>query len=194
MPHSEEDTELTQDTELTAVVLADHRRFEALFAELEDTADEPVGRKDLVDHAIAELIRHEAAVEQFMYPVARDRLPDGDAVVDREIAGHAEAERIMKRLEGLGPADHEFEGLVAEMVADVRRRMADEEEHLLPRLREACDEEELQHFGYKVLAAKEFAPTRPHPHAPDRPPANLVLGPGVGFIDRIRDALSGRDV
>jgi len=36
------------------------------------------------------------------------------------------------------------------------------------------------------------APTRPHPASPSTPPANLVLAPGVAFIDKIRDALSGR--
>ncbi|SDD18519.1 hemerythrin domain-containing protein [Glycomyces harbinensis] len=194
MTHAEQDTELIRDTDLIAVVLEDHRRFEARFAELEESADEAVGRKDLVDHVIAELVRHEVAVEQFMYPVARAKLPDGDAVVDRELAAHAEAEQVMKRLEGLGPADPEFEGLVAEMVEDVRRHMVEEEANLLPRLRECCDAEELQHWGYKVLAAKEFAPTRPHPHSPDKPPANLILGPGVGFVDKIRDALGDRDV
>lgn len=194
MTHSEQDTELMQDTDLIAVVLREHRRFEAVFAELEDTADEAVGRKDLVDHAIAELVRHEVAVEQFMYPAARSKLADGEAVVDHEIAGHAHAEEVMKRLEGLGPADPEFEGLLAELIADVRRRMAEEELVLLPRLREAYDAEERQHLGYKVLAAKEFAPTRPHPHAPQTPPANLILGPGVGLVDKIRDSLGSRDV
>nr|BFF24347.1 hypothetical protein GCM10025732_23120 [Glycomyces mayteni] len=45
-----------------------------------------------------------------------------------------------------------------------------------------------------MLAAKEFAPTRPHPHAPDSTPANLVVGPGVGLVDHIRDVLEHRDV
>jgi hemerythrin superfamily protein len=194
MHHPEQDTELHQDTDLIEVILRDHRRFKDVFAELERRAGEADGRKDLVDHVIAELVRHEVAEEQFMYPAARAKLEGGDELVDHEIEEHAEAEEVMKRLEGLGPEDPDFEELVARMIEDVRHHMGEEEEHLLPRLREACDEEELQHLGYKVLAAKEFAPTRPHPHAPDTPPANLILGPGVGFIDKIRDALSDRDV
>jgi hemerythrin superfamily protein len=183
-----------QDTDLIRVILQDHDRFKAVFAELERGAGEVDGRKDLVDHVIAELVRHEVAEEQFMYPAARSKLPDGDELADHEISEHAEAEIVLKRLEGLGPEDPDFERLVAEMIEDVRHHMREEEEKLLPRLREACDAEELQHLGYKVLAAKEFAPTRPHPHAPDKPPANLILGPGVGFIDKIRDSLAHRDV
>jgi hypothetical protein len=30
-------------------------------------------------------------------------------------------------------------------------------------------------------------------HSVERPPANKILGPGVGLIDRLRDALSGRN-
>jgi hypothetical protein len=47
-------------------------------------------------------------------------------------------------------------------------------------------------LGEKFEKSKKLAPTRPHPSAPDRPPANKILGPGVGLIDRMRDALSGR--
>jgi hypothetical protein len=40
--------------------------------------------------------------------------------------------------------------------------------------------------------AKKMAPTRPHPAAPDTPPANKLLAPGAGLVDRLRDALTGR--
>ncbi|GAA1669823.1 hemerythrin domain-containing protein [Glycomyces endophyticus] len=183
-----------QDTDLIRVVEADHRTFEAAFEQLEASADEPVGRKALVDHVTAELVRHAVVQEQFVHPVIRKRLEDGDAVVERELAAYAEAEEVMKALDSRGPADFDFEPLLERLIAGVRGHVADEEAHLLPRLAAACDAEELQDLGFKVLAAKDFAPTRPHPHAPDSTPANLVVGPGVGLVDHIRDALSHRDV
>ncbi|MFG3340109.1 hemerythrin domain-containing protein [Glycomyces sp. NPDC048151] len=182
------------DTDLIDVIIKDHRQFEATFTELESHTGHAYGRKELVDHVIAELVRHEVAEEQFVYPVARERLRKGDEIADHEIEEHAEAEEVLKQLEGLGPESPQFEALVKKMIDDVRHHMEEEERDLLPRLREVCDEEELQDLGHKVLAAKEFAPTRPHPHAPDKPPANLILGPGIGFIDKIRDTLSHRDV
>ncbi|WP_026929577.1 hemerythrin domain-containing protein [Glycomyces tenuis] len=183
-----------QDTNLIDVIIRDHREFEAAFVELEQHTGRSDGRKDLADHLIAELVRHSVAEEQFMYPAAREHLADGDSVADHEIEEHAEAEEVMKRLEGLAPEDADFEPLLRELIADIRHHIEDEETDLLPKLRAACSEEELQDLGFKVLKAKEFAPTRPHPHAPDTPPANLVLGPGAGFIDKIRDTLSGREV
>ncbi|MEV3935740.1 hemerythrin domain-containing protein [Glycomyces sp. NPDC049804] len=188
MPYTEADTDLID------VIIKDHRHFEAVFTELETHTGIGYGRKDLVDHVIAELVRHEVAEEQFVYPVARDRLKKGDEIADHEIEEHAAAEEVLKQLEGLEPDHPRFESLVKKMIDDVRHHMDEEERDLLPRLREVCDEEELQDLGHKVLAAKEFAPTRPHPHAPDKPPANLILGPGIGFIDKIRDTLRHRDV
>jgi hypothetical protein len=43
-----------------------------------------------------------------------------------------------------------------------------------------------------VVNVKKMAPTRPHPSAPDKPPANKILGPGAGLVDRLRDTLTGR--
>jgi hemerythrin superfamily protein len=194
MPQIEDQDIEQRDTDLIRVVEADHRAFEAAFAELEASADEPVGRKALVDHVIAELVRHAVAQEQFVHPVIRKRLDDGEAVVERELTAYADTEQVMKALESLTPADFDFEPLLARLVAGVRAHIADEEARLLPRLAVTCDAEELQDLGYKVMAAKDFAPTRPHPHAPDSTPANLVTGPSVGLIDHIRDALTHREV
>ena len=47
-------------------------------------------------------------------------------------------------------------------------------------------------LGEKVRRAKAMAPTRPHPAAPDTPPANKLLAPGAGLVDRARDFVTGR--
>ena len=46
------------DTDLIEVILNDHRAFEAVFKELEEGAAGAETRKSLVDHVIAELVRH----------------------------------------------------------------------------------------------------------------------------------------
>lgn len=181
-----------QQRDLVDVIVDDHRDVEEVFTELERPGLAAERRKRLVDHAITELVRHSVAEEQFMYPAARRVLEDGDAVAEHEIAEHAEAERVMKELEGADPTVPRYAELVRTLIDDIRHHVQEEESDLLPRLREACSREELVDLGEKVLAAKESAPTRPHPAAPDTPPANRLLDPGVGMIDRMRDALVGR--
>jgi hemerythrin superfamily protein len=178
--------------DLISVIVTDHREVEAVFAELESRQGSPEHRRDLADHAIAELVRHSVAEEQYMYPAARELLPDGDEIADHELEEHAEAERVMKELDGLDADDARFDELLAKLMADVRHHIDDEEEDLLPRLQAACSQEQLEDLGAKVTRAKKLAPTRPHPSAPDEPPANKLLAPGAALVDRMRDALTGR--
>ncbi|WP_037306220.1 hemerythrin domain-containing protein [Amycolatopsis orientalis] len=183
----------TTKHDLISVITEDHRAFERIFKELESGKGGDAHRKDLADHLIAELVRHSIAEEQHMYPAARRHLPDGDEVADHEIEEHSKAERIMKDLEGLEPKDNRFDELVGKLIEDVRHHIEEEEGDLLPKLQGACSAEELRDLGEKILRAKKIAPTRPHPAAPDRPPANRILAPGTAFIDKIRDALEDRN-
>ena len=184
----------TQSTDLISAIMQDHLEVEKIFFELQTGSGTPEHRKQLVDHVIAELVRHSVAEEMWMYPAARKALPDGDQVADHELTEHAEAEKIMDELDGLSPTDEKFEPLLAKLIAAIRHHVDEEETNLLPRLREACSEDELRNLGRKFHNAKKLAPTRPHPMAPDQPPLNRILAPGTGLIDRMRDALSGRKV
>ncbi|ANN17038.1 hemerythrin [Amycolatopsis orientalis] len=183
----------TTKHDLVSVITEDHRAFERIFKELESGKGGDAHRKDLADHLIAELVRHSVAEEQHMYPAARRHLPDGDEVADHEIEEHSQAEQIMKDLEGLEPKDNRFDELMGKLIEDVRHHIEEEEGELLPKLQGACSAEELRDLGEKILRAKKIAPTRPHPAAPARPPANRILAPGTAFIDKIRDALEDRN-
>lgn len=181
----------THRQDLVDAIITDHREVEAVFKEIEASGD-PRTRRELVEHVTAELVRHSVAEEQYLYPVARKVLPGGDELADHEIQEHAEAEEAMKALENTDATDRKFDELVGSLIKDVRHHIQDEENDLLPKLREACGADELRELGEKFERAKKMAPTRPHPSAPDRPPANKILGPGVGLIDRMRDAVTGR--
>lgn len=184
----------SSNTDLVDVIIDDHRAVEQIFSELQEGSGSPQHRRALVDHVIAELVRHLAAEEQCMYPAVRRRLLGGDEIADNEIAEHAEVEELMASLDGLDPADPDFESLLTALMHSVRHHVAGEESDLLPNLSDACSNEELVELGAAVLRAKATAPTRPHPNAPDRPPANRIIDPGVGLVDKIRDALSSRNV
>jgi hemerythrin superfamily protein len=181
----------THQQDIVDDVITDHREVEEVFVEIEKGGSG--NKRDLVEHVIAELVRHSVAEEQYLYPAARKALPDGDKIVDHELEEHAEAEKVMKSLEETDADDPRFDELTRKLIDAIRHHVEDEEKDLLPKLREACDSAELRELGEKFEKSKKMAPTRPHPAAPDRPPANKILGPGVGLIDRMRDALSGRN-
>jgi hypothetical protein len=82
--------------------------------------------------------------------------------------------------------------LLQQLMDEVAAHVQDEENNLFPLLRQACSSEMLGDLGEKIRRAKAMAPTRPHPAAPDTPPANKLLAPGAGLVDRARDFVTGR--
>ncbi len=177
---------------LISVLVTDHREVEEMFTELETEGLSAQRRSELRDKVITELVRHSVAEEMYLYPTTRKVLPGGDQLADREIEEHAAAERLMKDLEKVDPQDARFDDLLTQLITDVRGHVGEEETDLFPRLEAAGSDQELAELGAKVQQAKKLAPTRPHPSAPDTPPMNKVMGPPMGLVDRVRDALSGR--
>lgn len=173
-------------------LVTDHREVEDMFGRIEALPSGDKNRKVYAEQATMELVRHSVAEEEYLYPAVRKHLVNGNAMADRELEDHSKAERIMKDLEGHEADDPEFDRLIGMLMSEIRSHIADEEETLFPQLRVACPAEMLDELGDKVRTAKKMAPTRPHPSAPDTPPANKLLAPGAGLIDRLRDALTGR--
>jgi hypothetical protein len=72
----------------------------------------------------------------------------------------------------------------------VRHHVEEEEHEMFPRVRKKLSRAQLLELGDLIERAKKVAPTRPHPKAPDEPPANAVAALAVGLVDRVRDAAS----
>ncbi|KUL36883.1 hemerythrin [Streptomyces sp. NRRL F-4489] len=175
-----------------AELTADHDEVNKLFDEL---MAQPVGskrRRELADRITVELVRHSVAEEQYLYPAVREHVEGGRTLADKEIRDHAEVERLLKALESLEPTDDRFDQQIATLKTSVQAHVQDEENRLFPQLADACSPAVLAELGDKIRRAKKLAPTRPHPSAPDTPPANKLLAPGVGLVDRVRDYVSGR--
>lgn len=170
-----------------------HREVNVLFTQLEkmegSTSDDA---RSLAEQVVIALVKHSVAEEIYLYPAVREHVPGGDAIADHAVGEHDEAEQTMVRLEALKPADADFWPTMRELITEVRHHVEDEENDLLPKLRRACSEQQLQELGKKVQQAEEIAPTRPHPSSPSEGSALGILTPGAGMIDRLRDALSGR--
>jgi len=173
------------------VLISDHRDVTALIGEIWSVAD-PMIRRDLMDTAISELVRHAVAEEMYVYPAMRKHLPDGDKAVEHDIEEHKELERAMKELESVDVSGTEFDGALRRLEALLADHVQDEESEQFPELRRRVPREELTELATKVETAKKLAPTRPHPHAPNSELFHKTVGPGVGLVDRLRDRLTGR--
>ncbi|AVZ40907.1 MULTISPECIES: hemerythrin domain-containing protein [unclassified Dietzia] len=173
------------------ILTADHREMIGLIEMIEETTD-PKERRSLADSVIAEVTRHSVAEELFVYPVYEREVPDGTEEVEHDKEEHQEIEEVMKELEGVDAESAEFMALVKRFKELLDHHADDEETDQFPKLRAAVSAEDLLDLGRKVEAAKTIAPTRPHPGSPHSELFHMTLGPGVGMVDRLRDALSGR--
>ncbi|SFW80665.1 hemerythrin domain-containing protein [Amycolatopsis australiensis] len=160
-------------TDLTTVLAGDHRELDRLCTELELGQGSPENRRDLADHLIAVLVRHAVAEERFL---------DGDGDL-------AEAEDLMRRLEGTGPQEPRFERVLGGLIRAVRRHVRDEGARAVREVRASCPPERRAELGREVLEVRHSAATLPHPDLADRMPQADQLWPGPGFVDRARAAL-----
>jgi hemerythrin superfamily protein len=171
------------------LIKQDHDIVEGLFRRWEEASPGPGGQGELVEAIIRELSVHAAIEEQALYPVMRQTLPDGDRLVEEALEEHQEAKEALAALGRKGPDDVDFEPTVDSLIKDVRHHIQEEEGELLPKLESALSQNRLEDLGRKLQAAKEGAPTRPHPHAPATPPGNVAAGAVASVVDRTRDAV-----
>jgi hemerythrin superfamily protein len=175
------------------VLTTDHREVEQLIGQITAGADS-AQRRELADQMIAELVRHSVAEEMYVYPAMRKHLPDGEQAVKHDTEEHKELEKLMKKLEGLDADDTKFMETVGQLQQVLADHVKTEENEQFPRLRTHIPREKLVELKEKVQTAKKLAPTRPHPAAPNNELFHKLVGPGVGFVDRLRDKLTGRQV
>lgn len=181
-------------TDLVTVMEDDQRNTERLFQELERDDLPAEYRRRLADHVIADLVRQFVAEEQFVYPYARQHISGADKVIDEMITEHKTAERSMQDLAEREVSDPEFDQQLGGLIGSVRAHQSVERKVILQQIEASSSPEDLAELGERVVTAKRTAPTRPHPDSPDTPPANLIVDPGVGLVDKVRDALTERKV
>lgn len=168
-----------------------HREVEALFGRYERS---PSNAGELFGQIERAIIPHAIIEEQYIYPMLKDRVANGDMLAEHAIHEHAEVEQTLNVLGTMTPGSLEFQGAMQQVMESIRRHVHEEEESpgLFAMLRATLNQRELNELGRTLERAADMTPTRAHPLAPDHPPANQVLGLPLAVVDRLRDRVSGR--
>ncbi len=175
--------------EAIQLIRHDHEHIERLFKRIEQAlSHEDVRAATAILREITrELSVHAAIEEQFLYPALRAARPEGDVLF--AIEEHHAVKVTLSEVQATAPADPRFATKVRLMIRNVREHIEQEEHALLPALEQALEPDQLRDLGTALANAKLLSPTRPHPTAPELPPANLLAGPIVGVRDRMMDAI-----
>jgi hemerythrin superfamily protein len=166
---------------------ADHQQIKVLFSDVMFVR--PENRSDVFCQLVSELVQHEVAEEVVVYPEVRGASPAAAAAVDDRLREQSEAEEMLSQMEKLEPTSPEFTAALAELSTAVINHADAEERKIFPLLRAVGPPDALFELGARYEKAKHSAPTHPHPHAPDTPPANKILGPVAALFDKARDAV-----
>ena len=176
----------TTANDVVKLLHSDHQAVEQWLKRFESI--EPGERDADFGEVGADLVRHEVAEEVVVYPALRRDIQGGGNQADARIAEQAEAEELLAKMEKLDPGTAEFIESFKKLRSAVLDHAKAEESEVLPLLTAQASEARRAELGERYRAAKEAAPTHPHPHLPDKPPGNLLAGPIAAIFDKTRDA------
>jgi hemerythrin superfamily protein len=165
----------------------DHLAAEALLNRFDDISVNE--RAEYFCEVVQTLVGHEVAEELVVYPTIREDAPNGGQVADARLAEQAEAEELLAEMEKLDPTSAAFAGNFQKLRDAVLGHAKAEELTAFELLKQATTVSHREELGARYQKAKASAPTHPHPHAPDTPPGNKIMGPIAAVFDRARDAL-----
>ncbi|MFF2078531.1 hemerythrin domain-containing protein [Kitasatospora sp. NPDC058162] len=181
---------MRHDEDLLDLLTADHQAVLVHFSELSGLPSGDPQRKELADLVSDQLVRHTRAEEEHLYPLARDRLADGSAVVERELADHRAVESLLQELRPTRVDSPRFDRLVARLAEEVTRHAGDEEARLFPAVRAVTTEVELRRLAARARDTEEHASGRPRHQRPTDRPADRLPPPERPVVQRLRDFLT----
>jgi hemerythrin superfamily protein len=168
----------------------DHARLDAMMNRwpAEGGTDE---ERDALWRDIVQLVfSHAFAEETVLWPLLRRVAPEGEELTGRVEQEHQAINDLITQVEK-APDDPRRAEWIQEAFTLIREDIRDEEDELLPLLRDAFGDRRLRRIGAAWEAVRATAPTRPHPGVPRRPPGNALLGVPLSVFDRLRDLAPG---
>ena len=180
--------ETTTKPTVTELLRQQHDEVKQMFSKF--VPSKGPARTELFDCLRATLAVHETAEEIVVYPEVRAVGDEGRRIADARLEEESEAKQMLADLEKIGPdGGSEFGTLFENFRTAVLAHAQAEETEVFPLLEANVDAATLQDMADAVLVAEDMAPTHPHPHGPDSALGNLMVGPFVALVDKVRDKL-----
>jgi hemerythrin superfamily protein len=134
-----------------ALLKADHRAVEKLFAQFEKARDTD-RKKALADKVCLELKIHTQIEEEIFYPTSREFLEDED-IVDEAIVEHAAAKELIAEIETMQPGEELYDAKVTVLQEQIEHHVEEEETEYFPKLKKTGMD--MKDVGAQLKARKE---------------------------------------
>jgi hypothetical protein len=140
-----------------ALLESDHRRFEALLRQGEETTERAVkGRTALLGTLTAALNVHELIEEKVLYPALKPHAETRDIVLEG-FEEHHVADVIVKELHALAKDNEQWGAKFKVLQESLEHHIKEEEHNMFPTARQVLSREELQDLGARMRAMKAEA-------------------------------------
>ena len=136
-------------TDVVDLIMNDHRELERIFDEL---LNEPAKRPNPLPLIATLLTPPSPAEEAQVYPKALEA--GGAEDVQHSQKEHLEADELAEQLCRIDPASADFEPALQKLVDAVKHHVGEEEEKVLPGMRERMDAATLESLGEAFLASR----------------------------------------
>jgi hemerythrin-like domain-containing protein len=147
----------SSDLDAIALLEKDHRRFEDLLKQGEETTERAVtGRSALLDTLTAELNAHELVEEQILYPALKAH-PEGRDIVLEGYQEHHVADLIVAELHALARDDERWGAKFKVLKECLEHHIQEEEGELFRTARGIFSRDELQQMGARMAKMKTTA-------------------------------------
>jgi hemerythrin superfamily protein len=178
-------TETKTTDDVVQVIEAQHAEIRRLFqAAINDPTDS-------FDSLVRLLAVHETAEEMVVYPAVRNLGEAAREIVDARKKEEDAAKKALAEMESLDRSSEKFVQMLHAFRVDVEEHATNEEMHVFPFLSQS-DAQDRSGMAQAFLLAEKFAPTHAHRMAPESGMGNLLVGPFVAMVDRVRDAIRDR--
>jgi hemerythrin-like domain-containing protein len=137
-----------------AMLMADHREVEMLFAEFERRAEQaPDQILAVVDQLLTALTVHAELEETLLYPALQDALDEPLSVLEA-IEEHHVVTILVREIRGLSPEDERLDAKLHVLKTAVAHHIEEEEQELLPLVPSLLTREEIHALGVELTEAR----------------------------------------
>lgn len=179
--------EEAKDMPIDKLILCDHTAVRTIYDKFksEKNLDEAEKWRNQLMYEIA---RHSIAEEIVVYPLLREKLPDGEKIFQKDIQEQHRIKEILYSAQSSEKNSADFRGKIDEAMQLLFKHIESEENEQLPLLRKCLSEAEMVKAGNQYMRRKFIVPTKPHTAVPEDPPTlNSILGLLTAPLDKFRD-------
>ena len=121
-----------------ALLTADHREVSEMFEQFEQLGDRATTSKEkLKDKICKALIAHTTIEEEIFYPAVREKVVEGEDLVDEAVVEHASAKDLIQQLQEMQPDDELYDAKVKVLGEQVEHHVQEEEKEMFPKVKKS---------------------------------------------------------